>query len=144
MIKKITVILNFLKKYLFGYFVPFKVTPLRYYILMRAFFPILDTCWNTLFSIVHSSCFDFFSHVTICFPFIDMFSFGKRNKWAEAKSSEYSGWGMITVLVLDKNSHPNIGVRASILLWSKIHDLFFYNLLRFWRISARNWLLTSR
>ena len=47
----ITVILNFIKKFLFiyQYLVPFKATPLRFNTLMPAFFPILETLLKRAF-----------------------------------------------------------------------------------------------
>ena len=131
----------FFKKYLFinTHLVSFKVTSLRYNTLMPAFFfQFSKHFWNTPFCIANSSCFDIrfiFSIVAKRFPFIDVFSFEKRKKSAVAKSSEYGGWGMITVLFLAKNSRTSIDVWAGALSCCKIHDWFFHNSVRFWRIA---------
>ena len=54
----------------------------------------------------------------------------KRKKSTKAKSGEYCGWGMITVLFLTKNSRTSIDVWADALSWCKIHDWFFHNSVR--------------
>ena len=68
----------------------------------------------------------------ICLPF-----------WV-AKSGEYGGWVMNTLLFLAKHSRTIIGVWAGALASYKIRDLFFYNYVRFWRIASRNCRITSR
>ena len=92
--------------YLFinNYLVPFKVTPLVYNT------PTLNSNfrkWNVLFDIANSPYFDFsFISSIVAKPifFIHVFSFGKRNKSAVAKSLVYLGWDMIMVLFSAKNS----------------------------------------
>ena len=115
----------------------FKVTPLRYDTLLPALFPILETLLKRVF---------WYPQPIIAkrFPFNGVFSFGKRKKSAGARSFEYDGWGMITVLFLAKNSRTSIDVWANVLSWCKIYDRFFHNSVRFWRIASRNWRITSR
>ena len=113
--------------YLFmnNYLVPFKVIPLRYNTLILA-------------------CFDFSfisSIVAKPFPFIGVFSFGKRKKSAGAKSGGYCIWGMITVLFLSKNSRPSIDVQALVRYHGAKFMIGF--LMNFFEQSAYN-LLTVR
>ena len=115
------IILNFFKKFLFIYQYVSRLLqsiPLRYNTLMPA-----------LFDIANTSCFDFsfvFSIVAKLFSFIGIFSFEKSNKPAEPNSSEYSGWVMITILFLAKNSRTSIDVWAGALSWCKMHDWLFH------------------
>ena len=100
-------IFNFINIYL----IPFKVTSLRYNPLIPAFFQSSKHFWNALFGIVNCQCFNFSfisSIDTKHFPFIAVFSFGKRKKSAAAKSGQYGGWNMITVLFLPENSRTSI------------------------------------
>ena len=100
----------------------FKVTPLKYNTHMQASFQASKHFWNSLFVITNSSCFDLSFMPWIVakrFPFISVLSFGKRKKSAEAKSGEYGGWGMITVLFLVKSSRTSIDVWAGALSWCK-------------------------
>ena len=71
--------------------------------------------------------------------------FWEEKKSAVANCGEYGGWGKITVLFLAHISlRPSIDVWAGALSWYKIHDWFFYNSMRFWRIASRNRRITSR
>ena len=65
------------------YLVPFKGNPLRYNILTQQFFPILETLLKRAFSFRqrHLFRFSFISSIVAKrFPFIGVFSFGKRKK----------------------------------------------------------------
>ena len=134
--QKITVILNFVKKYLFinNYLVPFKVTRRRYNTFMPVFFQSSKLCWKSLLGIANSSCFDFpfiFSIVEKRFPFIGVFSFWKRKMSAGAKSGINGGWGSLRFCFFAKNSRTSIDVWADALSWFKIHDWVFHNSMRF-------------
>ena len=103
--------------YLFinNYLVSFKVTHLRYNTLMPAFFPILKTLLKCAFWHRQQLLFWFFFYLlnrskTLSFPS------------AAAKSDEYGGWDMITVLFLTKNFRTSIDVWAGALSWCKIRD----------------------
>ena len=101
---KIIVILNFFKNYLFiCLLVLFKVTPLRCKILMPPFFfQSSKHFWNALSGIANNHCFDFSfisSIIAKRFSVFGVFSFGKKKYSAEAKSGEYCGWGIMTVLL---------------------------------------------
>ena len=83
--------------------------------------------WFYSFHSANSSFFNFSfisSIVVRRFPFIAVFSFGKKKKSAGAKSGEYNGWRMITVLFLAKNSSTSINMWAVALSWCKTHDLY--------------------
>ena len=83
-----------------------------------------------------------------CFPFIGVFSFGKRKKSARTNSGEYGGWGIITVFRFwVKNSRTSDDVWTGALSSWKIYDWFFHNSVCFWRFASRNrciTLLTAR
>ena len=49
--------------------------------------------------------------------YFGVFSFRKRKKSTGAKSGEYDGWGMITVLFSAKSSRASIDVWAGALSW---------------------------
>ena len=141
----------FQKVFLFinNYLVPFKVTPLRCNTLMPAFFPILETLLKHAVWCRQQLLFRFFFYLLNqkkkkkLFLFIGVFSFGKRKKSAKAKYGKYGGWGMITVLILVKNSRTSIDVWPDALSRSKIHDWIFHNSVRLWRIASSNRRITS-
>ena len=125
---------------------------LKYNTLMPAFFPILEILLKRAFWHRQKLLFPFFLLLFIIiiifiaerFPFIGVFSLGKRKKSPAVKFGEYSGWGMITVLFLAKNSRTSNNMGAGALSWCKIHDWFYQNSVRFWRISSCNRSITSR
>ena len=99
-----------------NYLLSFKLTPRPSDIiyLCQRFFQSSKHFWNVLFGIANSSSFDysFISSIVVKhFPFIGVFSFGKRKKSAGSKSGEYGGFGIIMFLVLAKTS------RTSIIVW---------------------------
>ena len=133
-------VIKFFQKCLFIYQQPttnprtFKLTPLRYYTLMPAFFPNPQNTSETRFLESPTAPVSIFllspQNVAKRLPFISVFSFGKRKKSPVAKSDEYCGWGMITGLFLVKNSYISIDVWAGALV--------FHNSVCFWRTASRN------
>ena len=74
---------------------PSKSPPSDIIHLCQHFFQFSKHFCYALIGIANSSCFDFsfiFSIVAKCFPFIAVFSFGKRKKSLGAKPVEYGGW----------------------------------------------------
>ena len=126
-----------------NHFVTFKVTSLKNNTLMLAFFPILETLLKRAFWYRQQLLFRFFFYLlnrskTLSFHRCLQF-------WEEgAKSGEYGGWGIISVLLVAKDSRTSIDVWAGALSWCKIHDWFFHNSVHFWRNASRNRRITSR
>ena len=94
------------------YFVPFKVIPIRYYTLVPRFFQSSKHFKKLFFVILFSSSFDavFISSIVAQrrrSPFMGFFSFGNKKKSQGARSGEYGGCGIISVLFLVKNSRTS-------------------------------------
>ena len=87
------------------YVVSSKVIPLKYNTLVPAFFQSSKHFWYALFGMSLSSLSDsvfISSIVEKRRPFMDLFNLGNRKKSQRAKSGEYDGLGMMTVLFLAK------------------------------------------
>ena len=126
---------------------PSKYSPLDIIHLCQRFFQSSKHFWNAIFGMAFSSFSDsvlISSMLPKRRPFMVFFSFGNRKKSQGAKSGEYGGWGIITVLFLVKNSRTSSEVWAGALSWCNCHELFRHRSGRFLRIASRKRRRTSR
>ena len=126
---------------------PSKKSPLDIINLCQHFFQSSKHFWYALFGISLSSLSDsvFISSIVAKRrPFMGLFNLGNRKKSQGAKSGEYGGWGMITLLFLAKKLRTSNDEWAGALSWCKSHELFFHKSGRFFRIASRKRRITLR
>ena len=113
--------------------------------LCQAFFPILETLLKGAFC--YRSCFCFFLPLqSLQNAFLSSVSLvlgrGKSQRGPNPAIMVVEAW--LHFCFWPKTQGTSIDVWAGALSWPKIHDWFFHNSVRFWRIALRNLRITSR